>query len=142
MLESARDELLSAIDGLTPEQMVVSVLDDWSVKDLLAHVAVWEEQLLPDFRRVNEGHTPAFAAFRSEYIDRWNEMLMPLRRGFPLDQAIHEFHYCRSATLIALDQIPDELFTYGFVPTTCTISAQHDREHAAHIRQWREKEGI
>ncbi|NIQ99441.1 MAG: hypothetical protein GTN78_04470, partial [Gemmatimonadales bacterium] len=40
-LEDARKKLLAAIDGLTPEQMTVPMLDDWSVKDILCHLASW-----------------------------------------------------------------------------------------------------
>ncbi len=142
MLDSTRAELLAAIEGLTPEQMNNRVVGEWTIKDLLAHVAVWEEQLLPDFRRVRDGHEPVFNSFRQADIDKWNEVLMSLRRNFSPEQAVHELAYCRQATLVAMDALPDDLFTYGFVPVTCAISARHDREHARQIEEWRWRAGI
>lgn len=141
-LESARRYLLDAIDGLTPEQMTLAVVADWSVKDLLAHVASWDELILPDIRRVKEGQIPAFLTSSPAATDRWNELLIRQRKNFPLEQVLLELHFYRNAALEALDALPEELFTYGYVPAACHLQAMHDREHAAHIREWRQKEGI
>jgi len=143
LLEGARQELLAAIDGLKPEQMTVPMLGDWSVKDILAHVASWEEYSLPDFRRVAQGQVPALAAFREADVDQWNALIMGLRKNFPLDQVLHEFEYYRRATMAALDALPDERFAQGQFPFVLAIVAsQHDRDHAAQIRAWRGQEGL
>ena len=38
-----REELLSAIDGLSDALMTETSIDGWSVKDHLAHVAFWDD---------------------------------------------------------------------------------------------------
>src|ERR1700682_4449663 len=38
-----REELLSSIDGLNDELMIEQLLDGWSVKDHLAHLALWDD---------------------------------------------------------------------------------------------------
>ena len=142
-LEEARQELLGAIDGLTPEQMAVPVFADWSVKDILAHIVSWEEYTLLDFQRVASGHVPALASFRQRDVDNFNAVVMSLRRNFPLDQAMYELEANRKATIAALDAIPDERLAQGqFARIWATITAGHDHEHAEHIRKWRQKEGI
>ena len=143
LLEAARKELLAAIDGLTPEQMAVPVFDDWSAKDILAHIASWEEYALPDFRRLGRGHMPALASFREQEVNNWNAMIMSLRRKFPLDQVRYELEANRKATIAALDALPDERLAQGqFARIWATIAAVHDREHSEDIRKWRQKEGI
>ncbi|MGQ9573339.1 MAG: DinB family protein [Dehalococcoidia bacterium] len=143
LLDAARQELLAAIDGLTPEQMAIPVFDDWSVKDILAHVASWEEYALPDFQRIARGHKPALASFREQEVDNWNALVMSLRRNFPLDQVMHELEANRQALVAALDALPDERLAQGqFARVWATIAAFHDREHAEDIRKWRQKEGI
>ena len=101
-LEEARKVLLDAFDGLTPDQMTVPMLEDWSVKDILTHVASWDEFALPDLRRVGRGHMPALLSFREAEVNDWNRMIMSLRRNFPLDQVMSEIEECRKATMAAL----------------------------------------
>ncbi len=142
-LEDARKKLLAAIDGLKPEQMTVPVVDDWSVKDLLAHVACWDEFVLPDLKRVAKGRIPALASFREAEVNDWNRMLMSLRRNFPLDQAMTELKEHREATMAALDALPDERLAQGQFPwIMATIAAHHDLGHAQDIVKWRQQEGL
>ncbi len=141
-LQEGRKELLAAIDGLTPQQMTTPVYDDdWSVKDILTHIVSWEELAMPDFRRVARGHLPALASFKDSEVDKWNAMLMSLRRSFPLDQVMYELEAGRKATMVVLDSLSDERLA-PFVRMWADVAARHDREHAQDIRQWREKEGI
>jgi len=143
LLEAAHKELLAAIDGLTPEQMAIPVFDDWSVKDILAHIVSWEEYTLLDFQRVARGHMPALASFKQRDVDNFNAMVMSLRRDFPLDQVAHELEANRKDTIAALDALPDERLAQGqFARIWAAITAGHDHEHAEHIREWRRKEGI
>ena len=143
LLEQAHRELLAAIDGLTPEQMVIPVFADWSVKDIFAHIVSWEEYTLLDFQRVARGHMPALASFRQQDVDNFNALVMSLRRDFPLDQAMYELEANRKATIAALDAIPDERLAQGqFARIWATITAGHDHEHAEHIRKWRRGQGV
>jgi len=143
LLEASHTELLAAIDGLTPEQMAIPVFADWSVKDILAHIVSWEEYTLLDLQRVTRGHMPALASFNQRDVDNWNALVMSLRRGFPLDQVMHELEANRKATIAALDALPDERLVQGqFARIWASITAGHDHEHAEHIREWRQKEGI
>ncbi|UCH86965.1 MAG: DinB family protein [Dehalococcoidia bacterium] len=143
LLEAAHKELLAAIDGLTPEQMAIPVFDNWSVKDILAHIVSWEEYTLLDLQRLARGHMPALASFKQEDLHNWNALVMSLRRDFPLDQVMHELEANREATIAALDALPDERLAQGqFARIWASITAGHDHEHAEHIRNWRQKEGI
>ena len=42
--ETTRADLLSAIEGLSDEQLAAPTLDGWSVKDHLLHLAMWDDQ--------------------------------------------------------------------------------------------------
>ncbi len=111
--------------------MTVPAVGEWSVKDILAHLASWEEQILPDLRRVREGRQPALAAFNEADVDQWNALLVGLRRAFPLSQVRQKLAHYRSAIIEALDSLPH-----------FAICAGHDRRHAEHIRHWRQQEGV
>jgi hypothetical protein len=137
-LDEARAGLMTAFRGLSPEEMTRPVLHGWSTKDLLAHIASWEEQVLPDLERLQRGHTPALTAFNPGQVDEWNAMHVGLRRNFGVDQVLFELEDSRRRLVEALDSLGDDAFISGYVPATCGITSGHDREHAAHIRAWRQ----
>ena len=139
VLNNAREELLAAIDGLKPELMAVPVLGDWSVKDIVTHVTSWEELILLDLNRLKRGRIPARY---HEATDKWNETLMSVRRGFPLDQVLAELGETRDALMKALDEVADDQFAAGDVPGSCQITALHDWEHARQIKEWRSQQGV
>ena len=55
LLDDARKELMTSINGLAEDHMEAPLADGWSVKDILAHVAMWEDAALPDMRRAARG---------------------------------------------------------------------------------------
>lgn len=52
-----REALLSAIDGLSDESMAEPTLDGWSIKDHLAHIALWDDIRTSEVTRISTGHT-------------------------------------------------------------------------------------
>ena len=142
LLSEARRELNRTIAGMRPDEMSVCMMEDWSVKDLLAHVAFWEEIAIPDFERAARGHAPALANFDPKNVDTWNALAMSMRRRFSAEQVLFELAAMREAMIARLDYLPDTTFASGWVPAYCGISARHDRDHAKHIREWREKAGV
>ncbi len=55
-----REELLSAINGLSDELMTERSLDGWSVKDHLAHIALWDDIRTSDVVRISAGYASAW----------------------------------------------------------------------------------
>ena len=51
-----RAALLAAIEGLNDAQMVEPSLDGWSVKDHLAHLALWDDLRASEVERISAGH--------------------------------------------------------------------------------------
>jgi hypothetical protein len=134
--------LLSAIAGLAPEKMSTPVVDQWSVKDLLTHVTSWDEFMALDYDRLGRGDVPAFNSFTEEMLDPFNATIMALRRAFPAEQALAELRPSRDRVRQSLDSLDESHFAQGFVPATLVLTADHDVEHAAHIREWRKAQGI
>jgi len=141
-IESAYGELRSAVDGVPPDRMTEAFLDEWSAKDLLAHTASWAEFTVNDFQRVARGHMPCLIAFKEAEVNDWNAFLMRPRRMFPLEQVTFESAHWHEALLGLLKELPDSIFGPGLVGNVCAILYGHLREHAGHIRAWREREGI
>ena len=52
---STREELLAALDGISDELMIERSLDGWSVKDHLAHMALWDDVRASEVLRISAG---------------------------------------------------------------------------------------
>ena len=59
--QQLREELLSAIDGLSDELITEPSLDGWSVKDHLIHAALWDDLRASEVVRISAGHASADA---------------------------------------------------------------------------------
>lgn len=145
-LEEARNELRASYEGLPDQQMVrPGAVGDWSIKDVLSHVASWEEIVLPDLARLARGDTPILASIDlySFNFDPFNAMIMSLRRNLPLDQVLRELDVVRADFIAAASRLPDSVLAEGqFGRILVQITAEHDREHAEGIRRWRQQEGL
>jgi len=141
--EETRRNLLASVEGLTDEQMTKPAVGDWSIKDLLAHVASWDEMALPDIQRIARGDAPALATFDLKRVDEYNAMIMSLRRHFSLEQARRELDISRMSLLEAIGRLPDSALAEGQFPRgMLQICAYHDVEHTEDIQLWRKREGL
>ena len=142
-LEAAREETLEAINGIPEEKMSAVAFGRWSVKDILCHLASWEQFAVPDLRRISRGHIPQLATLRLEDVDDWNAGLMRSRNLFPLPQVMFELEDSRRQFIDALNAQPEGLFATGQMVRMLTDGLVNgENGHAADIRDWRQKEGI
>ncbi len=63
---------------------------DWSVRDILAHVATWEEEALTYLPLILEGGRPP--RYRVTYggIDAFNALMMERKRSLPLSEVLRQ----------------------------------------------------
>ncbi len=141
-LETARRETLEAVKGIPEEKITVASFGTWSVKDVLCHLASWEQFAVPDLQRLSRGHIPQLATLRLEEIDEWNAGLMRSRNLFPLPQVMFEREDSRRQFVDALNAQPEAMFAAGQVVRRLTDGlVSGEKGHAADIREWRQKEG-
>ena len=58
-LDASRERLLIALDALPDEALLQpGVTGDWSIRDLLAHLTVWEAELVTALMRLQQGKKP------------------------------------------------------------------------------------
>lgn len=141
LLESNRALLMAAIDGITADRMLEPVDGEWSVKDILTHIASWDELIIPDLKRLRAGRVPTLGSNLEEATDKWNDLLMTFRRNLPLDQVLDELTETRDEVVEILDSIDDDRFE-GIVVGHCQVAALHDWQHAKDINEWRSRQGV
>jgi hypothetical protein len=142
-LAAERAELLWQLLGLderTLTQCSIFADSDWTVKDLLAHIAAWDRWEHEAMAALVAGETPDFAVV--EDTDVFNAEVVSAWRGRTLSEVLTELQDARAAWVAWLREIPLEAFfqprelqgwDWAF-PNCLEIQWQHDAEHAA----WRE----
>jgi hypothetical protein len=143
-MEAGFADLLSAVDGLSEEQMTRVWYGDWSVRDILAHVAGWHREEIAMLERMARGERPVPESADYTDDDAWNARFVAKWRAASAGEVLAELKAIKEAYLAAAGRLPEERFEEGrtaqrLVREGCT---EHYREHAGEIRSWREREGI
>jgi len=148
-LASERAWLWWELVGLSAETLVGQpVLGDWTPKDLLAHVAFWDDVSSERVRLALAGR-----AAEIPYLDlnATNVQVYAERRDWPLAQAVAECQRARDDFLALLEPLTWEEMTRPYTlswgdPRSIADWAQrrawHDADHKKQPRNWRESAGI
>ncbi len=149
-MDTSRAELLDAIVGLSDEQMLEpGVVGDWSVRDVLQHISLWEAELVKLLVHVQQRRRPTGDRFAGKIdIDTLNARWHAETKDRPLDSVQADFAAVRQQTQRRLNDVGEaDLANAKLVPWlkgrplwqwVFEDTAEHDQEHAAQIRAWRE----
>jgi uncharacterized damage-inducible protein DinB/predicted RNase H-like HicB family nuclease len=148
-LAAERAGLLEQLIGLDERALTeVPVLDGWTVKDLLAHIAAWDRWELREMRHMASGEALDLTDVRD--TDAFNANVVAAWRDRTLAEVLAELQEARVTWVAWLRASPDEEFfrqhlfegeDWSF-PGCVEVQWQHDAEHAAQIAAWRESEGL
>jgi hypothetical protein len=143
-MEAGFADLLSTVDGLSEEQMTRVWYGNWSVRDILAHVAGWHREEIAMLERMARGERPVPESADYTDDDAWNARFVAKWRAASAGEVLAELKASKEAYVAAAGRLPEERFKEGrtahrLVQQGCT---EHYREHADEIREWREGEGI
>ena len=144
-LAESRQALHQAIEGLSEEEMTqVQVEGVWTVKDVLGHIASWEETCLEPLRRYADGG-PFEVQVIEDYL-AWNDEQAARKRDVPLDAILDELATVRQGLVEAANRLPARQWEQrvpfswggrGTIAEVLDVFYQHELEHVRHIQQWR-----
>ncbi len=150
-LEREWEALQAVLGGLSDEQMTrLPVVGAWTVKDLLAHIAVWASRLVTALFKAERGFVPDLVESAVQ-MDELNARFYQEQKDRPLERVLEDLHGVHLALLNRLETFPDEALTdpkqYKWMkgePLSRMVagdSFEHYCEHAADIRAWRQRIG-
>lgn len=150
-LRAGRKELQETIHGLTEEDFLrPKAIDKWTLKDLLAHIASWDEEMV----RVLQTFTlPGESIYTYAIADRngfavWNEEQITARRERTMPEIMSEFEIARRDLIQVVEGLTDAVLnrsrmtSWGKAATGFELimtQVDHDREHAEQVRSFRKK---
>ena len=136
-------------DMLSLEERAFSqrpVLGEWTVKDLLAHVAAWDRWDHQAMKAMVAGEEPDWTAVKD--VDAANAGFFASWRDRSLVEVLAELQAARGEWVAWLESLPEEQFfrrrtpsgyNWSFSDDVLPIQWKHDAEHAAHITAWRKR---
>jgi len=135
-----REELLSAVDGLSDELMTERSLDGWSVKDHLAHLALWDDIRASEVARISAGHDSAWR-MTGDQDGIYSALGHSLRLALSVDQVRWELAASRQRVLDAIASATPrglDASLYG----EAGLRSSHEAAHTGWIKRWRGERGI
>ena len=142
-LDHSWDELSAVIDSMSePEMVEPGVVEDWSIKDLLGHMAFWADRAANTLAEVKAGRGSEVSGPETETeLDEWNAREFAVREGKNLAQLREEWERAHEAARAAIEAFPEEKLDEAFKDHTVVFefgadTFAHYQQHAAQISAW------
>ena len=150
-LEEEWQSLKALVDSLSAEELQEpGVIEDWSVKDLLGHVAFWANKAAGDLALARSGRggrievpfIPNAEGSGGENVtDDWNAREAAARKGKSLKDVRQEWEDSFEAARASLKTTPPEVLEQEVQGWSMFVRFREDtynhyKEHAEQIREW------
>ena len=136
-MEQSRARLNAVLEKVTPQ---VEIYPTWKIKQVMDHIAGWDELVYSTLRAYLQGETPSLAV--KDGIDPYNAESVSVRKDLPLEQSRQAYHAAREHVIQILRQMTSEMLTQQFpapwggmctVTSVVKIFVSHEMEHAKQI---------
>jgi hypothetical protein len=136
-IEDSWSAFLTSLDDLTEDQLLEpNAVGEWSLKELLGHIAFWDDLGRENAALALSGQTREFDDF-----EEMNQADHAARQGRTLAEeraAMHQAH----AALVADLAERAELDAVAIDAAVAGSTYEHYDEHLADVRAWRERRGL
>ena len=121
--------------------MEPGVTGAWSVRDILAHVTVWEEEALKHLPLILKGRTPPRYSAQYGGIDAFNARMTERRRNLSLSEVRAQLAATHGLLVHFIQSAPEHQLSgkTRFRHRLRLDTYSHYPLHAEAIRQWRQR---
>jgi hypothetical protein len=140
-IEEPWSVLMAAYGGLSEAEMLEpGVTGTWSVKDIIAHVASWEEEALTHLPVILAGGKPPRYSVTHGGLHAFNAQMTARNRDVPLSEVLRRRDETHRRLLAFIQGAPEEAFaTDTRVRRRLRLDTYgHYAIHTKAIRKWRE----
>ena len=142
-LDAAWEEVRSVVESFSDDEVLkAGVVNDWSVKDLLGHMAFWSGKAATDLNLAAAGRFTEIEVPGGEsQVAEWNAREAAARQDKSLDAVRREWADSFQAAKAALAATSDETLDVDVRGWTMFVrfaedTYRHYREHAEQIQVW------
>jgi len=144
-MRATRQDILTAAADVPPALRSKIFLGSWSLLDLLAHLAGWDDANRQAVSAVRNGQLPAFYEYAERNWTTFNAKLVSEYRQDDFDALVDRVRGCQQQLITVLEDVPaddfDRDFKVRFKNYKVTISRllraelQDEKAHLTQIRQ-------
>ncbi len=126
-----RKQLIRNIETCRIRDIERPFVGEWSLKDIVGHVASWEAEVVTALRELRDGKRPAVLDFPADQLNRWNGDHVERKRSLDFWSLMEQLRGGRSRLLEEVDLVSNrELTVEGSVHLNLVHSLiDHDRSH-------------
>lgn len=130
-LELERNQLLRNVDFCRIRDIEQPFVGEWSVKDIVGHVASWEAEVIAALREIRQGRRPHILDFDEGRHDEWNADHIARKRMLDFFSVLRQLRAERERLLESLDEFSDEEVgsEASLVRRVILSHIAHDRDH-------------
>lgn len=130
-LELERNQLIRNIETCRIRDIDRPFIGDWSLKDIVGHVASWEAEYVAAIRELREGKPSGLHALMESERDHWNADHVERKRDLNFWSVFEQLRGGRQRLLDELNALSAEDLTSEEMEYSTIVRAvtDHDREH-------------
>ncbi len=110
-IRSTHEQLEKKFGSLSPAQMVwPGSMEDWSVKDILAHLVDWEQRLISWYKAGLKGEVPETPApgLTWRELPKLNQQGYELHKNEPLEDVLEQFEQSYQEVVDLIDAMSEK----------------------------------
>ena len=130
-LEVERNQLMRNVETCRIRDIDHPFIDQWSLKDIVGHVASWEAEVVTALREVREGRRPALLDFEEATLDHWNQDHVERKRDLNFWSVLEQLRGGRQRLLEEVARFTEDELTgdSSMAEVLIRSTIDHDREH-------------
>ena len=143
---AARAGLMQALDAIPGPRRIEAWYGDWSLRDLVVHLAAWQQAWAAGMEQIARGDRPQLPGYDGD-DDAFNAARVAEHVGESWESALRRLRVSRErheeAARGMRGVVPAERLTPGRTAHNFLAGpGTHDREHTPAILDWRAQEGL
>jgi hypothetical protein len=137
-LQKGTAQLLSNINDL-PDEKLTEVWDGtWSIRELLVHIAGWDDAVGEAYERMGRGEPPGAPGLNLSDTDGTNAIFVERAQGKSLSAVRKDLETGLARVIAAARALPDDRFVEGKTALRLLRGmANHPAEHLGDIIAWK-----
>lgn len=130
-LELERNQLIRNIETCRIRDIDRPFIGEWSLKDIVGHVATWEAEVLTAIRQLKAGFRPTLLDFDDSQLNHFNRDHVERKRDLDFWSVLEQLRGTRSRLLDEIYEIEDETLMAEGSREAALVRAvtSHDRSH-------------
>ncbi len=136
-LDAGYTEFRTELNRLSDEQRNERWLGSWGMRELLAHMSGWHEEMAAGLERLARGERPTPEGVDYSDADAWNATFAQQAAATPAD-ALARFEETHRKFRAAIEAVADDRFGEGKTVNRIADMAgvDHYKEHLDELRAW------